>query len=83
MYFPLAPPDLNPKPQIPYPKPSTLGTRMYFPRGAADVEIQRRELPEDVGNERGEPVVEDRQVRIGAMPGVSGDEIPSVGPEQV
>jgi hypothetical protein len=56
---------------------------MYFPRGAADIDIQRRDLPEDVGNERGEPVVEDRQVRIGAMPGVSGDEIPSVGSEQV
>lgn len=56
---------------------------MYFPRGGADVEFQRRDLPEDVGNERGEPVVEDRQVRIGAMPGLAGDEIPEAGPGQV
>ena len=35
---------------------------LYFPRGLSDVELQRANLPEDIGNERGEPVVEDRQV---------------------
>jgi O-acetyl-ADP-ribose deacetylase (regulator of RNase III) len=43
--------------------------RMYFPRNGADAQVQREHLPADVGNEKGEPVVQERQVRISAMPG--------------
>jgi len=43
--------------------------RMYFPRNLSDVQFQKENLPADVGNEKGEPVVVERQVRISAMPG--------------
>ena len=43
--------------------------RLYFPRNRDDEAFQAEHLPKDVGNDKGEPVVEDRQVRIAAMPG--------------
>ena len=36
--------------------------RLYFPRNGADAQYQRENLPADVGNAKGEPVVEERQV---------------------
>jgi O-acetyl-ADP-ribose deacetylase (regulator of RNase III) len=43
--------------------------RMYFPRNRSDALFQKEYLPADVGNAKGEPVVQERQVRISAMPG--------------
>jgi O-acetyl-ADP-ribose deacetylase (regulator of RNase III) len=47
--------------------------RMYFPRNRSDAQLQKENLPADVGNEKGEPVVQERQVRISAMPGHEDD----------
>ena len=43
--------------------------RLYFPRNSDDLAFQADHLPMDIGNEKGEPVLEERQVRIGVMPG--------------
>uniref|UniRef100_A0A7S4KJ18 Macro domain-containing protein n=1 Tax=Guillardia theta TaxID=55529 RepID=A0A7S4KJ18_GUITH len=43
--------------------------RIYFPRNADDIQYQIEKIPEDIGNEKGEPVVDERKVRISAMPG--------------
>ncbi|XP_050689363.1 protein GDAP2 homolog [Eriocheir sinensis] len=39
-------------------------TPLYFPRTAHEEEAARRLLPVDLGNEFGEPIVPDRQIRI-------------------
>ena len=44
-------------------------------RNSSDAQFQKEHLPADVGNEKGEPVVVERQVRISAMPGRDDDGI--------
>lgn len=41
---------------------------MYFPRTAAEEAWARINLPGDIGNEDGEPVIEERKIRIGDQP---------------
>lgn len=41
---------------------------LYFPRTEAELEYAQRHLPDDVGNEFGEPVQLERRIRIGDMP---------------
>lgn len=56
--------------------------RMYFPRNLGDVQFQKEHLPADVGNDKGEPVVVERQVRISAMPGRDDEGIVDCGGER-
>ena len=37
---------------------------LYFPRNAEEERTALSDLPADIGNEMGEPVVEDRKIRI-------------------
>eukprot|EP01117_Protostelium_nocturnum_P012380 TRINITY_DN4568_c0_g1_i1.p1 TRINITY_DN4568_c0_g1~~TRINITY_DN4568_c0_g1_i1.p1 ORF type:complete len:291 (-),score=92.59 TRINITY_DN4568_c0_g1_i1:13-885(-) len=43
---------------------------MYFPRTEKEEQFALKFLPDDVGNEYGEPVVEERKIRISAFPGM-------------
>jgi hypothetical protein len=51
---------------------------LYFPRSAEEEIMAERLLPEDTGNEWGETVVEERKIRIAAVPG--SDTSPLVAP---
>jgi len=44
---------------------------LYFPRSVAEAEEANKLLPEDIGNEMGEPVQEERKIRIREIPGLS------------
>ena len=37
---------------------------LYFPRGIKEEEESVHKLPKDLGNEDGEPVIQERQIRI-------------------
>ena len=41
---------------------------LYFPRSEREEEYAAYQLPEDVGNENGEPVIKERQIRITGKP---------------
>jgi len=41
---------------------------LYFPRNAVELEYSVRHLPDDVGNDLGEPVQSERKIRIGDIP---------------
>eukprot|EP00003_Mantamonas_plastica_P028026 TRINITY_DN6189_c0_g1_i4.p1 TRINITY_DN6189_c0_g1~~TRINITY_DN6189_c0_g1_i4.p1 ORF type:complete len:372 (-),score=75.02 TRINITY_DN6189_c0_g1_i4:594-1709(-) len=47
---------------------------LYFPRSSQEEEEALDKLPKDVGNEFGETVIEERNIRIGAMPGMGSSE---------
>jgi len=40
----------------------------YFPRSEREEEFAAYQLPEDVGNEHGEPIIKERQIRITGKP---------------
>jgi hypothetical protein len=42
---------------------------LYFPRSAEEEAMAEKLLPEDTGNEWGETVMEERKIRIAAVPG--------------
>lgn len=44
---------------------------LYFPRDAAEEAAARRLLPEHTGNEHGEAVLQERDIRISAVPGAA------------
>lgn len=44
---------------------------LYFPRSSAEEAYAARRLPRDIGNEVGEPIIAERQIRITANPGIS------------
>mmetsp|Transcript_10560 Transcript_10560/g.26594 ORF Transcript_10560/g.26594 Transcript_10560/m.26594 type:complete len:444 (+) Transcript_10560:1744-3075(+) len=46
---------------------------LYFPRTGAEVQRALLTLPEDVGNEWGETIIAERQIRISAFPGSHSD----------
>lgn len=46
----------------------------YFPRSEAECIATNEVLPDDVGNEWGESFSEERQIRIGALPGMTDEE---------
>jgi len=48
--------------------------KLYFPRSAEEATEAEKSLPKDVGNEWGEIVVENRSIRISALPGMGGDD---------
>ena len=50
---------------------------MYFPRSSAEEKKVQAILPEDTGNELGESVIQERQIRISAMPGFNDDDLPA------
>ena len=41
---------------------------LYFPRSAHEEAYAAQRLPRDVGNEDGEPIILERQIRIAANP---------------
>ncbi len=41
---------------------------LYFPRSRSEEDFTAYHLPEDVGNDTGEPVIEERQIRIVGKP---------------
>lgn len=41
---------------------------LYFPRNEAEEEFALYNLPKDIGNEDGEPVIPDRMIRISDNP---------------
>ena len=47
---------------------------MYFPRSRAEEAWGRSNLPGDIGNEDGEPVIEERKIRIMTKPVIEGQE---------
>jgi hypothetical protein len=44
---------------------------LYFPRNKQEEQAAIKLLPDDTGNELGESVIQERQIRISAMPGAS------------
>lgn len=46
----------------------------YFPRSPSECLATNEVLPDDVGNEWGESFSEERQIRIGALPGMTDEE---------
>lgn len=54
---------------------------LYFPRSVQEEQAVASLLPQDVGNDLGESVIQERQIRISAMPGLSADaDVPVVDP---
>ena len=47
---------------------------LYLPRSAAEARAAEAALPADVGNEWGEDAVEERSIRISALPGMGADD---------
>ena len=47
---------------------------LYLPRSAAEARAGEAALPADVGNEWGEDAVEERSIRISALPGMGADD---------
>jgi O-acetyl-ADP-ribose deacetylase (regulator of RNase III) len=52
---------------------------LYFPRTQAEQDAVLPLLPADIGNDLGETVIQDRQIRISSMPGQSEEGRPSAG----
>ena len=46
---------------------------MYFPRSDGEAAWSATVLPEDIGNAEGEPVIEERKIRIMSKPRMSGE----------
>lgn len=45
---------------------------LYFPRNSSEEEQAFDHLPSDIGNEEGEPIIKERQIRIIDKPGFAG-----------
>ena len=44
---------------------------LYFPRSESEEEFVAYHVPDDIGNEDGEPVIEERQIRILGKPTIT------------
>lgn len=49
---------------------------LYFPRTPDEERVAAARLPDDVGNELGESVIPDRQIRISTLPGMGAGPVP-------
>eukprot|EP01091_Cochliopodium_minus_P019473 TRINITY_DN8195_c0_g1_i1.p1 TRINITY_DN8195_c0_g1~~TRINITY_DN8195_c0_g1_i1.p1 ORF type:complete len:486 (+),score=148.48 TRINITY_DN8195_c0_g1_i1:41-1498(+) len=49
---------------------------LYFPRNPTELELSNKNLPESIGNEWGEHIIEERVIRISTFPGSNDEENP-------